>query len=92
MSVLRRKPLQPLPDPDDYAFIASMKGWLDQWGEGPNWSDETGTTVPVTKEALIRLLCLARPGPFPNRAEGALLREPIANADGRLIGYRWTHS
>jgi hypothetical protein len=68
MSVLwRRKPLQPLPDPDDYAFIASMKEWLDAWGEGPNWSDETGATVPVTKESLVRLLNLAKPGPFRNR-------------------------
>jgi hypothetical protein len=64
MSVLRYKPLPPLPDPDDHAFIASMKEWLDAWGEGPNWSDKTGATVPVTKEALARLLSLAKPGPF----------------------------
>jgi hypothetical protein len=36
--------------------IASMKEWLLSWGDGPNWSDPTGVTVPVAKESLRELL------------------------------------
>jgi hypothetical protein len=36
--------------------IESMKEWLDSWGDGGNWSDSTGMTVPVTKESLRALI------------------------------------
>ena len=39
--------------------IDSMKEWLEHWGDGPNWSDTTGATVPVTKESLRVLLANA---------------------------------
>lgn len=34
----------------------SLLQWLDSWGEGPNWSDPNGATVPVTKASLRRIL------------------------------------
>jgi len=36
--------------------IDSMKEWLASWGDGPNWSDETGATVPITKVSLMALI------------------------------------
>lgn len=36
--------------------IESMKEWLDSWGSGPNWSDASGATVPVTRESLAAVL------------------------------------
>lgn len=36
--------------------LESMKEWLASWGDGPNWSDATGLTVPVTKESLAKLI------------------------------------
>lgn len=34
----------------------SLLTWLDSWGDGPNWSDASGATVPVVKEGLRRVL------------------------------------
>lgn len=39
--------------------LDSMKEWLASWGDGANWSDPTGATVPVTKEALATLIANA---------------------------------
>ena len=36
--------------------LDSVKEWFASWGEGPNWSDSTGTTVPITKEVLAHTL------------------------------------
>jgi hypothetical protein len=38
------------------AEIQSMREWLDSWGDGPNWSDPKGETVPIAKADLARLL------------------------------------
>ncbi len=38
------------------AEIVSLREWLDQWGDGPNWSDPTGQSVPMQKSQLRRLL------------------------------------
>jgi hypothetical protein len=34
----------------------SLLEWLAGWGDGPNWSDASGATVPVVKESLRRVL------------------------------------
>ena len=34
----------------------SLLEWLDGWGDGPNWSDASGATVPVVKASLRRVL------------------------------------
>lgn len=34
----------------------SLLEWLSGWGDGPNWSDASGATVPVVKESLRRVL------------------------------------
>lgn len=34
----------------------SLLEWLGGWGDGPNWSDASGATVPVVKESLRRVL------------------------------------
>ena len=34
----------------------SIQEWLDSWGDGPNWSDTTGVTVPMAKSTLSDLL------------------------------------
>jgi hypothetical protein len=39
--------------------IDSMKEWLASWGDGPNWSDSTGVTIPITKESLRQLIATA---------------------------------
>ena len=39
--------------------VDSMREWLDSWGDGPNWSDASGATIPITKSALKRLLAAA---------------------------------
>ena len=36
--------------------LDSMREWLSSWGDGPNWSDPSGSTVPVTKESLRALI------------------------------------
>ena len=38
------------------AEARSLLTWLDSWGDGPNWSDASGATVPVVKEGLRRVL------------------------------------
>jgi hypothetical protein len=38
------------------AEIQSMREWLDSWGDGANWSDPKGETVPIAKADLARLL------------------------------------
>lgn len=45
----------PESSPPD-ATLASLREWLAQWGEGPNWSDATGQTVPIAKHTLSALL------------------------------------
>jgi hypothetical protein len=49
------------------AEIQSMREWLDSWGDGPNWSDSSGETVPIAKADLARLL---------DTADAALRGEP----------------
>ena len=34
----------------------SLREWLESWGEGPNWSDPSGATVPIAKETLVAML------------------------------------
>ena len=36
--------------------LESLKEWLASWGDGPNWSDKTGATVPVAKDTLRELI------------------------------------
>jgi hypothetical protein len=36
--------------------IKSMREWLDSWGDGPNWMDKTGVSVPIVKSTLKALL------------------------------------
>lgn len=36
--------------------LESIKEWLASWGDGPHWADQTGATVPITKESLTRLI------------------------------------
>jgi hypothetical protein len=38
------------------AEIQSMREWLDSWGDGANWSDPKGETVPIAKADLVKLL------------------------------------
>jgi hypothetical protein len=41
---------------DVKAEARSLLEWLDGWGDGPNWSDASGATVPVVKASLRRVL------------------------------------
>lgn len=36
--------------------IKSVREWLNSWGEGPNWTDESGLSVPIQKVTLRKLL------------------------------------
>lgn len=36
--------------------VQSLREWLDSWGSGPNWSDCSGATVPISKVTLSALL------------------------------------
>lgn len=36
--------------------LTTVREWLVMWGEGPNWTDPTGNSVPVQKDQLRRLL------------------------------------
>ena len=36
--------------------LKSLREWLEHWGEGPNWSDPKGMTVPIAKVTLRQLL------------------------------------
>lgn len=38
------------------AELITLREWLATWGDGPNWSDPTGSSIPVQKEQLRRLL------------------------------------
>jgi hypothetical protein len=63
------KPIAPAPALDrwDGTFLnccgldvkteaRSLLEWLNGWGDGPNWSDASGATVPVVKASLRRVL------------------------------------
>lgn len=39
----------------DSMTISSLREWLASWGDGPNWSDPSGLTVPITKMSLEHL-------------------------------------
>ena len=43
--------------------IKSLREWLASWGDGANWLDETGLTVPCAKSTLARLLDAADSAP-----------------------------
>jgi hypothetical protein len=51
------------------AEIQSMREWLDSWGDGPNWSDSSGETVPIAKADLVKLLDTALRGDPPKGHE-----------------------
>lgn len=36
--------------------LNSLEEWANSWGEGPNWSDETGRTIPVVRDQLKLLI------------------------------------
>lgn len=36
--------------------LTSMKEWVNSWGDGPNWSDVTGTTIPTCKTLLLEMI------------------------------------
>lgn len=36
--------------------LTSMKEWLASWGDGANWSDQSGATIPISKESLGKLI------------------------------------
>ena len=36
--------------------LTSTREWLASWGNGPNWSDASGATVPTVKQTITRLL------------------------------------
>jgi len=38
------------------AELNSLREWLGHWGEGPNWSDPKGQSVPIAKVTLTALL------------------------------------
>jgi len=40
----------------DDQHIESLREWLASWGDGPNWSDASGQSVPITKLTLVNLL------------------------------------
>ena len=56
--------------------LDSMELWLASWGDGPNWSDPTGATVPVTKEALAALIANAKK-----------MRTALAGLRSRALGH-----
>lgn len=35
--------------PPTKADRASIREWLAHWGDGPNWMDQSGVTVPIAK-------------------------------------------
>lgn len=43
--------------------IDSIREWLASWGDGPNWTDTSGNSVPIIKADLSRLLDLASARP-----------------------------
>jgi hypothetical protein len=43
-------------EPDVKTEARSLLEWLSGWGDGPNWSDTSGATVPIVKESLRRVL------------------------------------
>ena len=47
----------------------SLLTWLDGWGDGPNWSDASGATVPVVKASLRRVLDYVIAHPPPKATE-----------------------
>lgn len=51
--------------PQTDAEIASLREWLASWGDGPNHSDPSGQTVPISKATLLRLLTRAAPTLLP---------------------------
>lgn len=55
--------------------LDSMKEWLASWGDGTNCSDESGATVPVTKESLRSLIVSAEK-----------MRSALQQLRGRAIG------
>lgn len=36
--------------------IESLEQWLKSWGDGPNWADPSGVSVPIVKTQLKALL------------------------------------
>jgi len=36
--------------------IQSLREWVSSWGDGPNWSDASGATIPTAKATLLGLL------------------------------------
>lgn len=36
--------------------LESVKQWLSAWGDGPHWANPSGSTVPISKEVLARLV------------------------------------
>lgn len=59
--------------------IRSLKEWLAHWGDGPNWTDVSGATVPVVKASLARLIAEAE-------RSRAALREIRSRILERTIG------
>lgn len=37
------------------AATESLQEWMKQWGDGPNWSDSSGCTVPLARATVARL-------------------------------------
>lgn len=40
------------------ARLQSTRAWLASWGDGSNWMDSTGASIPITKASLTELLDL----------------------------------
>jgi hypothetical protein len=66
----------------DKAERTTLREWLATWGDGPNWSDKSGATVPTAKTSLLGLLDYADAKDAEiDRAWAALKVDPKEAAD-----------
>lgn len=63
--------------------LESTIEWLNSWSDGPHWSDPTGETVPIAKDALRDLLVRAQrmQSALINLRSRALMRVPGSIAE-----------
>lgn len=50
------KPIGAVPVPINDDIIKSLREWVASWGDGPNWSDPTGLSIPMAKTTILALL------------------------------------
>jgi hypothetical protein len=66
--------------------LESLKEWLASWGDGPNWTDASGATVPIVKQTLRDLIADAE------RMRDALRDLKTRALDARDISPAWRAS